>query len=64
MHNVNMYRSTFRPRPYSMVYCSIGISSISRSVARAPDIFELIIANRFAKSGSLAAFKPAISFAE
>lgn len=55
---------TFDPSPYSRVYCSIGMSSINRSVARAPEIFELIIANRLDKSGFVVMYKPAASFAE
>lgn len=58
------FQLTFFPNPYSNEYCSIGISSIKRNVARAPDIFELNIANRFDKSGSFFLHKPAASFVE
>lgn len=55
---------TFRPKPYSSVCCNIGMSSMRRKVALAPDIFELIVAKRFAKSGLLCTFKPDINLAE
>lgn len=40
------------------------MSSMSRNVARAPDIFELIIASRLAKSGFLSTLSPDANFAE